>query len=89
MTVVKFADEDAGGEVLPAASKGAFAEFKTCIILGSLKWEISTIIPKRFISLRTIWSEREKRNEFYANLQFFSTFKLFLWFFFLESSWIS
>lgn len=52
--LVKLLDGAADGEALPAASKGALAEFKTCIILGSLRWEISTNIPKRFISLRTI-----------------------------------
>jgi hypothetical protein len=53
MTLVKLADDAADGEAL-LTSKGALAEFNTCIMLGSLKWEISTIIPKRFISLRTI-----------------------------------
>lgn len=57
MTFVRFAvgGGDGDGEAL-LTSKGAFAEFRTCIMLGSLRWEISTIIPKRFISLRTIWS---------------------------------
>lgn len=53
ITLVKLADEAAEGEAFDT-SKGALAEFSTCIMLGSLKWEISTIIPKRFISLRTI-----------------------------------
>lgn len=62
-TLVEFDEDEADATALPAASSGAFAEFKTCIMLGSLKWEISTIIPSRFISLRTIWGERRTRKK--------------------------
>lgn len=60
------------GTVLLTRS-GALAEFNTCIMLGSLKSRISTSIPKRFISLRTIYERRQEMNfmQIYSFFLFF------------------
>jgi hypothetical protein len=64
MVVILDAEVDEGEELLTIT--GALAKLRTCIMLGSLKWEISASIPKRLISLRTTWGEM-RQNEFYAN----------------------
>lgn len=76
-------------------SSGAFAEFNTCIILGSLKSRISTSIPKRFISFKTIYRRQEMN--FMQIYKFFfasSSYSLFIrvdgnFFPLFVSSWIS